>query len=57
LHDVIVGLITAGFSLIVGITLWSIEQQSKDKQIKELQNKVDSIEKHLYEQLPDSTKK
>jgi hypothetical protein len=43
LFQIIVGLITAIFSLIVGITLWSIDKRQVDQKRDQLQEQVEAL--------------
>ncbi|MEP6464649.1 MAG: hypothetical protein ABJB05_00025 [Parafilimonas sp.] len=43
LHDLLVAIIAAAFSLIVGFLLWKIDKTSKDVEIQNLNTRIDSL--------------
>ena len=61
LFQIIIGLITATFSLIVGIILWSIDKRQVDQKQKQLQEQVQVLSDKLdslanqQKALPDTT--
>lgn len=64
LFQIIVGLITAIFSLVVGIILWSIDKRQADQKRNELQeqveilsDKLDSLSKLQKQQMDTLSKK
>lgn len=44
LHDIIIVLITATLSLLVGILLWRLDKRSTSQEIQQLKDRLDKIE-------------